>query len=239
MARDLVFRAKNLNFVHKLKVMDTNIAKIIQSRLEIMGMSQAQFAQCVSATPSQVGIFLKEKGSLSTDSLNKGLGIVGINLSMYSSRNELAKEVAEFLISKSVSSIDNWSKSDLASFCKRKEICVFFDVESEEQFLSLVKSGLIDVESTFPYFKSLVSYYMYLVGETPTSSQAKHALSNLTNHAIDPAFDLVGLMAPSPILRGILALASKTRSKQNGAITLFVKSDKGSLFAKALEFLRK
>lgn len=37
--------------------MGTNIVKTIQSRLDSMGMSQAQFAECVSATPQQSSIY--------------------------------------------------------------------------------------------------------------------------------------------------------------------------------------
>ena len=77
--------------------MGTNIVETIQSRLESMGMSQAQFAECVSATPAQMSIFLREKGTLSIEALNKSLDLVGINLSVYSKRNDLAKEVASFL----------------------------------------------------------------------------------------------------------------------------------------------
>ena len=43
--------------------MGTNIVETIQSRLDSMGMSQAQFAECISATPAQMSIFLREKVS--------------------------------------------------------------------------------------------------------------------------------------------------------------------------------
>ena len=232
--------------------MDTNIANIILSRLEIMGMSQAQFAECVSATPSQTGIFLKGKGSLSTDSLNKGLDLVGVNLSMYSTRNTLAKEIATFLISKNVSSIDNWSKLDLSIFCQRKEILLFFDVDSEEQYINITKSGLIDVESTFPYFKALISYYMKLDGVKPTASKAKHALANLmegcnstsehkisnTTGKLATGVAIGALVVSSPILGSVLAAASLVVSKQTGAFSLFAKSNAESLFAKGLDFFK-
>ena len=110
--------------------MSTNIVEAIQTRLESMGMSQAQFAECVSATPAQMSIFLRDKGSLSIDSLNKSLDLVGINLSLYSNRNSLAKQVAAYLLSKNVSSIDNWTKNDLAVFTQQKTISLRFDVKS-------------------------------------------------------------------------------------------------------------
>lgn len=232
--------------------MDTNIVNIIQSRLEIMGMSQAQFAECVSATPSQIGIFLKEKGSLTTESLNKGLDLVGVNLSMYSSRNALAKEIATLLASKNVSSIDNWSKTDLAMFSQRKEILLFFDVETEEQYLNMAKSGLIDIESTFPFFKALISYYMKLDGVKPTASKAKQALTNLMGNSNSTSEHNVSnitekfatgvaigaLVVASPILGSILSAASLAASKQIGAFSLFAKSNSESLFAKGLDFFK-
>lgn len=232
--------------------MDTNIVNIIQSRLEIMGMSQAQFAECVSATPSQIGIFLKGKGSLTTESLNKGLDLVGVNLSMYSSRNALAKEIATLLVSKNVSSIDNWSKTDLAMFSRRREILLFFDVETEEHYLNMAKSGLIDIESTFPYFKALISYYMNLDGVKPTASKAKQALTNLMGNSKSTSEHNVSnitekfatgvaigaLVVASPILGSILSAASLAASKQIGAFSLFAKSNTESLFAKGLDFFK-
>lgn len=91
---------KRTIFAHKLEYMNTNIVETIQTRLDSMGMSQAQFAECVSATPAQMSIFLREKGSLSIDCLNKSLDLVGVNLSLYSKRSILAREVAEYLLEK-------------------------------------------------------------------------------------------------------------------------------------------
>ena len=178
--------------------MGTNIVETIQSRLESMGMSQAQFAECVSATPAQMSIFLREKGTLSIEALNKSLDLVGINLSAYSKRNELAKEVASFLLSKNVTSIDNWSKSDLSLFTQKQSISLLFDVKNEQEYIELEKSGIIDIESTFPYFKALVSYYMSLNCQKPTASQAKQALTSImTNtNTTEPSITLEKIAVP-------------------------------------------
>lgn len=195
--------------------MKTNIVEIIQTRLDSMGTSQAQFAKCISATPNQMGIFLKGKGSLSTESLNKSLEFVGVNLSLYSKRTTLAREVAEYLILSGVSSIDNWSKNELATFTKRDCISLLFDVKSEKEYEELEKSGIIDVESTFPYFKALVSYYMLLDKEKPTASQAKHALESLVD----------------------ITVVSST-SKQMGAFSLYEKTNNPSVYKKALNIIQ-
>lgn len=230
--------------------MSTNIVETIQTRLESMGMSQAQFAECVSATPAQMSIFLRGKGSLSIDCLNKSLDLVGVNLSLYSKRNSLAKQVAVYLQSKNVSSIDNWTKSDLSTFTQNKEIDLFFDIQTEDTYIEIEKSGIIDIESTFPYFKALVSYYMQLDGSKPTASQAKQALATLLNTSDDSKNEttnqisklaagtaLGALTFASPILGTVLAAASLAVSKQVGAFSLFAKTNKSSLFEKAIKFI--
>ena len=227
--------------------MSTNIVETIQTRLESMGMSQAQFAECVSATPAQMSIFLRGKGSLSIDCLNKSLDLVGVNLSLYSKRNSLAKQVAVYLQSKNVSSIDNWTKSDLSTFTQNKEIDLFFDIQTEDTYIEIEKSGIIDIESTFPY---LVSYYMQLDGSKPTASQAKQALATLLNTSDDSKNEttnqisklaagtaLGALTFASPILGTVLAAASLAVSKQVGAFSLFAKTNKSSLFEKAIKFI--
>ena len=231
--------------------MSTNIVEIIQNRLESMGMSQAQFSECVSATPAQMSIFLREKGSLSTDCLNKSLDMVGVNLSLYSARNNLAKEVAAYLLSKNVASIDNWTKNELAVFTQQKSISLLFDVQSEKEYLELEQSGIIDIESTFPYFKALVSYNMTLGGVKPTASQAKQALTNLMKDSKQNSLDTakqvskvavgatVGTLAiASPILCSVLAVANLAVSKQVGAFSLFTKTNTSSLFEKAIDYIK-
>lgn len=230
--------------------MSTNIVETIKTRLESMGMSQAQFAECVSATPAQMSIFLRGKGSLSIDCLNKSLDLVGVNLSLYSKRNSLAKQVAVYLQSKNVSSIDNWTKSDLSTFTQNKEIDLFFDIQTEDTYIEIEKSGIIDIESTFPYFKALVSYYMQLDGSKPTASQAKQALATLLNTSDDSKNEttnqisklaagtaLGALTFASPILGTVLATASLAVSKQVGAFSLFAKTNKSSLLEKAIKFI--
>ena len=217
-----------------------------------MGMSQAQFAECVSATPSQMGLFLREKGSLSIECLNKSLDLVGVNLSLYSKRNTLAKEVASLLKSKNVSSIENWTKQDLAVFTQNEAIALLFDVQTKEEYIELEKSGIIDVESTFPFFKALVLYFMTLDSEKPTASRAKKALASLLHESSGSSSASIGKIdkiaagtvigafdIASPILGSVLAAATVAISKQVGAFSLFTKTNTCSLFSKALDFIKK
>lgn len=232
--------------------MSTNIVKTIQTRLDSMGMSQAQFAECVSATPSQMSIFLRGKGALSIECLNKSLDLMGIDLSLYSKRSSLAKEIASLLKSKNVSSIENWTKQDLTVFTQNKAISLLFDVQSKEEYVELEKSGIIDVESTFPFFKALVSYYMTLEGEKPTASSARQALASLFSESDTKSPDSISSIGKiatgatigafsivSPILGSVLSAATLAIGKQVGAFTLFAKTNKDSLFAKAIELIKK
>lgn len=238
--------------------MSANIVETIQSRLDLMGMSQAQFAEAVSATPSQVGIFFKGKGSLSTERLNKAFDVVGIDLSLYTKRTELAKEVASFLLSRHVDSIENWPKNDLAFFTKKKEISLLFDVESKEKLEEMVESGIVDIESTYPFFKALTQYYMGLGRSNPTASQAKHSIEAITKTILaSAAMGAALLSSVSPIIEDIrVKVAGNTAAevgtavgkalgtasvltKQAGAVSLFTKVIGASLFTKALSYFNK
>ena len=246
-----------LQYKYKLR-MSVDIIDVIKTRLEAMGMSQAQFAEKASATPAQMSIFLRKKGSLSTDSLNKCLDLVGVDLSLYSKRHKLAKDVASFLRKKQVVSIEkNWTKEDLAEFTHQPSISLLFDVKSQKEYREIATSGIIDIESTYPYFKALVSYYMTLPVDKPTASQAKRALTSMCSkpdNKTEQVGSFVGGLAKgvaigavaaafNPMLgAGIaaassIAAATKLVGAQVGAVTLFKKSDnpdEPSLFAKAL-----
>lgn len=230
--------------------MNTNIVEIIRTRLESMGMSQAQFAECVCATPAQMSMFLREKGALSIEAINKSFDLVGVNLSLYSKRNELAKEVASLLLLKNVTSIDNWTKTDLVQFTQHKSISLLFDVKDEQEYLEIEQSGIVDIESTFQYFKALVSYYMTLKGVKPTANRAKQAMvsmltsspsatnRNIEKNVADATAEVLTAVA-FPLLGAALAAATGlAASKQVGAFSLFAKTMNNSLFAKGISFFK-
>lgn len=111
------------------------------------------------------------------------------------------------------------------------------------------RSGIIDIESTFPYFKALVSYYMSLNCQKPTASQAKQALisimSNTNPKEPSITFDKIAVGAAvgavafaTPILGAVLAAASLATNKQVGAFSLFAKTLQNSLFAKGVNFFK-
>ncbi len=138
-----------------------SFSTIIEQRMNLMGISQRNFAETVGATQAQLSIFLKgekESAFLSPNVLDASLMLVGINPTLYTTRFDLARKVAEILKSAKVENIDMWSKDQLTAFTGIKEISCFFDVESKKDFEALLESGVIDYESTYIYFRTLVSY---------------------------------------------------------------------------------
>ena len=139
----------------------------------------------------------------------------------------------------------------MSVFTKNKLIEHFFDVKSEKEYIEIESSGLIDIESTFPYFKALVSYYMSLNSDKPTASQAKQALSSMSNGQVKNTGSCTlqiekfisgatfgALAIASPIVGSVFATAALAISKQVGAFSLFSKSHTSSLFAKGIDFIK-
>ncbi|MBR6287504.1 MAG: hypothetical protein IKR18_11085 [Bacteroidaceae bacterium] len=200
--------------------MNTGIVELIRKRLESIGTTWLQYAEHISASPAQVGAFLRGEGSLSVDCLNKSFELVGVDLSLYSKRDDLARDVAKFLILKGVSSIDNWTKKEIVTFTHQEAVSLFFDVDTEDEFEKLKKSGIIDIESTFPYFKAMVTYYMSLGGDLenakPTPSRANRAYNSLErpgekilNHSGGVSFGAVAasaLVSSSALFKGAFPL---------------------------------
>ena len=145
--------------------------------------------------------------------------------------------------------------------CEYNENVAFEEWKELEEYIKLEESGIIDIESTFPYFKALVSYYLSLNAVKPTASQAEQALLKLQSTTPNNDKDslkqnekvgsfanmALGVILP---IAGILAAAYSTKvesrqngeSKQFGALSLFAKSimpEMFSLFAKAMEYIKK
>lgn len=219
--------------------MNPNIEEIIKNRLELMGTSQALFAKCVSVTPAQMSLFLRGKGSIPTESLIKSMEFVGIDLYMYYKRTMFAKEVADYLLSKNISSIDEWTKDNLATFTQKDSILLFFDVQSENEYKKLIDSGIIDIESTFPYFKALVSYYLSLNKVKPTASKAIQELSKILPPQYRYALGALSLAAIVFKAFNTEIEIDENKNNQSGAIALFSKkTKKSSLLAKAMEYVK-
>ena len=136
------------------------VSEIVANRLRLMGTSQAQIAKEIGTNPTQMGVFLKGKGKLSDEILGKCLEVVGIDLSIYDARIIKATEVATLLLNKNITQLDQLKKEDFINLTGMKELMVLVDVDSIEAYNAILESKLVDPESTFPYFKSLVEYIL-------------------------------------------------------------------------------
>lgn len=200
----------------KRKLSDENdilILNLIKSRLRLIDISQSRLASIIGTSPTQLGLFLQRKGSLPKKSFIELLKIIGIDFFMYRKRTEFAKEIANYLVLKGITNIDNWTKEQLAQFTKKKTILFLIDVKSVEEYKELMSSDIIDMESTYPYFMALVSYYMIYYMDFENESSIRKLLDNLKNN-----YRLPGIIQP-------------------GTIQLFSREPINSLHEKAIDYI--
>lgn len=249
-----------------------SIAEIISSRLQLMGTSQALIVKMIRTNPTQLNAFLKEKdnGTLSKPTLEKLLTVTGINLDIYEKRNKLVDQVATFLSERGIKQkeLEKWSKSQLAFFTGINDLELLIDVNDVETYDRMIKSNLVDVESTFPYFKAMVAYRLNLTSEKITASTANKALKKTIGEEYDDsmyerltpailtaaltgvkAIGAGGIITANPIvvaagviggaiLGGVAGVIKKPEQAQKGAICLFEKGHKNSLNVKAIEYVK-
>ncbi len=136
-----------------------DISVIINDRIKSSGKSQAEIAEHIETTPSQLGLFLKGEASLSRKSLNKLFEILEIDLMMYKRRNDLAKRIASTLKAKQIDKVMNLTREDIIALTGESQLSLF-PMVSDQEFESLCESGLVDPESTYNYMKDLIEYYL-------------------------------------------------------------------------------
>ena len=184
-----------------------------------MGTSQAQIAKVIGTNPTQLSVFLKGNGTLPSSTLDKLLNLIGINLELYNYRSDMANRVVESLKRKDITQtqLDKLNKNDIIQLTGIQEIDLLVDVYDTDKYLEILNSRLIDIESTFPYFKALVSYKFNLKDNKVTSSMASTALKLLlpTVHAASALF----------------------KYQQKGSLYLFDKYNKESLSTKAIKYI--
>lgn len=153
------------------------VEQLIKQRMELAGVTQAKLAEASDCTPSQMGLFLKGKSTLNRESFDKCLQYVGIDLSIQSKRIETALEVAKNLKGFSKEAISEMSQKEMTEKSGISAVLALPDVEYGK-FVEMVKSGIVDYESTFPYFKSLVLHF-HNVGEKVTARTAENSFNNI------------------------------------------------------------
>jgi len=195
-----------------------DISEIISDRIKSSGKSQAEIANEIDTTPSQLGLFLKGEASLTRHSMNKCLEVLNIDLMMYKRRNDLAKRIAKALKAKRITDIGNLTKEDIIALTGEDKLRLFRE-EDEARFIEISKSGYVDPESTYNYMKNLIGYYLAAPDvDKITNKQAQTTFAKLAPLAkaglVATAFTASPLVAASV---GIFGLISRNRSKGNGS----------------------
>ena len=137
------------------------IQQIIKKRMNLLGLSQKELADKAGLTKAQMSMFLKGSSSLSQKSIERLFNILDINISMYDHRFDLAKEVAQSFIEQGLTDEDvfTMSKKTMSNKSKKREVLLFFDID-EHNVDEVVKTGIVDYESTFVFFKAMVVQMM-------------------------------------------------------------------------------
>lgn len=136
-----------------------NISEVIIARMRSFGMPKARVAELVGTTPSQFGRFLDGKASLKRESMNRCFEVLDIDLMVYKTRDDLAREIAAILKSKKIDNIIKLTKEDIIALTGKAELRVFAEV-NKKQYEEMKESVYVDVESTYNYMKELITHYL-------------------------------------------------------------------------------
>lgn len=189
------------------------IERIIKQRINIIGKTNAEVANAIGCSSTQLGIFLNGKGFLNQKALEKCLELTGINLNLYQHRFDVACEVAQKLINLNVdvSQVVEMSQQEMTSESGVQEVMSFLDVSNGEKFDEIYNNEIVDVESTFPYFKIIVLQLMQS-GLKTTPKKAEKALDDLAKIFSNVNFVLMGVSTIS-FLVGNLFLKNSTYNR--------------------------
>lgn len=213
------------------------IFEIVTERLRLMGTSQAQIAKEIGTNPTQMGAFLKGQGTLSSDVLERCLNLIGIDMSIYIERIHKAQMVADIIMEKGFTQIDNLTKKDFLYFTNMGSLKFLVDVSTVEEYEEILNGGLIDLESTFPYFKALVSYIVNIRNQDKMRKNNGRQYDKITSSVAK--LSLWNLLLPYKIIESeINELEEPLKKLQKGSMYLFNKYSPESLNEKAMEYIR-
>ena len=142
----------------------------INNRKKLVGLTNEKLAELIGTNPAQVSLFLRGKGMLSGECLQKCLDVLGIDTGIYTRRFELALSVADCLRGKyKLSQIATMSKSEMVEATGKQQIRQLLDVD-KNGFEKIREGGIVDFESTYPFFRSMVIQLVETCGKTSTVS---------------------------------------------------------------------
>ncbi len=136
--------------------------------------SQASLAKAIGASTGQVSVFFNKNASLTNEQYEKAFVYLGVKLETYHYRYLLCREVALLLKGKgySANAIRNLSKKEMAEVCGKPEINYFIETTKDE-YLDIIKSGIIEPECLFNIFVSMVLVIFETNAEDLSTKQMK------------------------------------------------------------------
>lgn len=174
------------------------IIEDIKNRMKLTGMTNTQLSSLIDSSQAQLSLFFKGQGaSLKIDSLQKCFDELGMDTGIYTRRYDLAIKVAEVLKKKySVEEVSLFSKEKMARETKLEQINQFIDVDYQG-FQKLKETGIVDIESTYPFFRTIVLQLMGISAQ-PTKTSVNASLSNIAK--------AIGFLAPVGLIAGPIGL---------------------------------
>lgn len=211
-----------------------DIRKLISERIQLSRVKQSELANRLNTSQAKLSQFINSDSeadkTLRTEELNKLFDLLGINTYIYYNRCELAKEVAKKLRRKKLASeeVSRLTKKQMAILVDDERVNVFFDVD-EQDFEQIKQSNLIDVESTYLFFNSIVRCYL-LAGENPTPLSIARAVNEIGKEIIgeDKEIDIsnivYGVFGIAPAMISISLFSSILPIAACGVISGFLKN---------------
>lgn len=178
------------------------IKNIIKERANQFGITNGQLAEVANTSQSQISAFFNKDASLTVSSLDNIFNFLGIDISTYENRRQLAEKVAEILINEGMSEEDiiKMSKEKMSSIVDDESIMLLIDGIDDDDYERMQKKGsIIPVECTYVYFKSMVLQYVKLEGRKPTPKlvhSTYNSVGSILGYAVSGLFGgILGLGA--------------------------------------------
>lgn len=147
------------------------ISELIKKKMMYSNLTQANLAEKIGTSPTQLGLFLRGEGaSLPTKTLERCFELMEINLDTYSRLCDSALKVASILKSRGddIEKVLRMSKSDIILLTNAVEVKYLIDITDEKEIDLLRETGIVDYQMTFPYYKSMVVFLMSYDSKTRT-----------------------------------------------------------------------
>lgn len=142
------------------------LKQIIRERLAQCGINKAELAQKIGSTPNQLGLFLRDDYNVSLQAiqLEALLKELNMNLEQYHKRYQLSNEIAVDLLNRGFKTEDValWSRAQFVIETNHVELKFLIEVDLSD-FSQIMETGIVDIECTFPFFRSLVVQQMKLL----------------------------------------------------------------------------